>query len=126
MPEVVKSGKSVLVVEDDDNTMLFYRELFKRTKYPMLYAKNGFEALQTVIDHDEIGLVLMDIKMPFMGGYEAFTEIKKIKNIPIIAHTAYALSGDKEKATAFGFTDYFTKPINKEALLKKIDSLILE
>lgn len=124
MPEVVKSGKIVLIVEDDDNNMLFYRELFKRTKYPMLYAKNGVQAVQAVKDNDEIGLVLMDIKMPFMGGFEALLEIRKIKDLPVIAHTAYALSGDKEKAMAYGFTDYVTKPVNKEALLKKIDALI--
>jgi CheY-like chemotaxis protein len=124
MDDLSNNRKMILVVEDDENNMLFYQELFKRSAYNAVFARNGLDAVKMVENEKDIALILMDIKMPVMGGFDAFREIMKIRKIPVIAHTAYALSGDREKAIALGFNDYVTKPISRDILFRKIDALI--
>ena len=76
-------------------------------------------------ENPRINLILMDLKMPVMDGYEATRQIRTLnKNIPIIAQTAYALSGDNEKAMNAGCNDYVTKPINKSLLMNKIKAFL--
>ena len=80
------------------------------------------EAVELCRKHSEIDLVLMDIDMPEMNGYEATRQIRKFnKEVFIIAQTAYGLSGDKDKALKAGCNDYISKPIDKRALLKMIE-----
>ena len=87
----------------------------------VIFAKNGMEAIQLCKNGSEVDLVLMDIKMPVMDGYNATREIRKFnKDLVIIAQTAYALHGDKEKAIEAGCNDYITKPIIKTQLLEII------
>jgi len=88
----------------------------------VLRAKNGFEAIEFCRNNPDIDMVLMDIKMPVMGGYEATRRIRQFnKNTIIIAQTAYGLEGDREKAIDSGCNDYLSKPIKKEVLFGQIE-----
>ena len=114
---------NILLVEDDEISGLLINAIFEKTNCNILNAKNGIEAIELCKKKSDIDLILMDIQMPDMNGYEATRQIRKFnKDVVIIAQTAYALSGDKEKAIKAGCNEYITKPIIKEklfALIKK-------
>jgi CheY-like chemotaxis protein len=91
----------------------------------IIYARTGKEAVELCKNNPKIDIILMDIKMPEMNGYEAAKEIRKFnKDVIIIAQTAFALAGDKEKVLNSGCNDYITKPVDKKTLLKKIKQFI--
>ena len=111
----------ILIAEDDENSEMYLRAIIKSLTKEILIAETGFEAVEACRDHPDIDLVLMDIQMPKMNGYKATREIRKFnKEIIIIAQTAFALAGDKEKAFEAGCNDYITKPVKKVELLKII------
>ena len=115
----------ILIVEDDDVNFLFLEEVFFNFKTKITRAKNGRDAIALCLKHDNIDIILMDIQMPVMGGFEATEKIKKIKSkIPIIAQTAHAMVDDKYKALDAGCDDYISKPINKDELIEKILKLL--
>jgi two-component system, cell cycle response regulator DivK len=115
------SNKVILIAEDDDTSFALFKAYLSRSNYTILYARNGVETLDLMKKHPETDLILMDLKMPVMDGFEATRKIREFnKSIPIIAQTAYALSGDKQRALDVGCDDYISKPINKEELLEKI------
>ena len=117
--------KTILVVEDDDQSYYFLKELLKRTGATIIRAANGIEALEICRSDMKLDLVLMDIQMPKISGYEATREIKRIRKIlPVIAQTAYAMAGDREKSIKAGCDDYIAKPLNIESLLPKINQFI--
>ncbi|RPH26838.1 MAG: response regulator [Bacteroidales bacterium] len=119
--------ETILIVEDDYNSQTYLKESLSSTNINLLHASNGNEAVEKVNNHSEISLVLMDIKMPIMNGYEAMRIIKQIRpKLPIIAQTAYALSNDKFKALEAGFDGYISKPINKNLLIKLVNGLLKE
>jgi len=95
-----KSGqKTILIVEDEEFNRIYFEELLNQINCKVVIAKNGIEAVEICKKNASIDLVLMDIKMPLMNGYEATQAIKKIRpNLPIIAQTAFALLGDKKKS----------------------------
>jgi len=110
-----------LVVEDDDTNFHLFDLLLRRKKIKVIRAKNGEEAVMKFEQNTEISLVLMDINMPLMNGYEATRAIKKIRSqVPVIAVTAYALSGDDLKAAEAGCDDYLSKPINNKLFYETI------
>jgi two-component system cell cycle response regulator DivK len=114
--------KSILVVEDQEDNRQILRDLLGAGDYEMIEAENGQEALD-VMAKRRPDLILMDIQLPIMDGYEATRRIKanpEWKSIPIIVVTSYALSGDAEKARAAGCDDYVTKPYSPRQLLAKI------
>ncbi|HSQ47784.1 MAG TPA: response regulator, partial [Lutibacter sp.] len=83
-----------------------------------IIAKNGIEAVEICRNHPDIDLILMDVKMPELNGYESTRQIRKFnKDIIIIAQTAYGLSSEKEKAINAGCNDYIAKPIKVEAII---------
>ena len=93
--------------------------------FEMLWAKNGSEAVEIFGRNSEFDVVLMDLKMSVMNGYEATRKIKNINpEIPVIAVTAFALQEDLEKATAASFDGYVIKPIVKSDLLLKISKVL--
>jgi hypothetical protein len=95
------------------------------TSAKILHAANGREAIELFKANPDIKLILMDIKMPEIDGFEATRQIKLInKNVFIIAITAYAMSGDEERIMASGCDGYLSKPINKKSLLEKISEFI--
>ncbi len=124
-PDDIKKLK-ILIAEDDENSLLHLSVILKKISKEILIAKTGTDAVETIRKHTDTELVLMDIKMPDMDGYEATREIRKFnQEIIIIAQTAYALSGDREKALEAGCNDYIPKPIGKAKLLKLISKHII-
>jgi CheY-like chemotaxis protein len=115
-------GTSILVAEDDDSNFFFINAILSHeTGAKILHARDGKKAIEMFKSNPDLSLILMDIKMPEIDGYEATRQIKILnKEIPVIAITAYAMSGDEEKALAAGCDGYLSKPINKKILLEKI------
>ena len=114
--------KRILVVEDQEDNRQILRDLLGSAEYEMTEAENGEEALAAVV-RDKPDLILMDIQLPIMDGYEATRRIKAdpaTRNIPIIVVTSYALSGDEGKAREAGCDAYVTKPYSPRQLLAKI------
>jgi PAS domain S-box-containing protein len=117
--------KTVLLVEDEVNNHAYLEELLSGTNIKLRHAWDGKEALEKVKNHSDISLVLMDFKMPVMDGYKATQLIKKIRpKLPIIAQTAYALSHEREEAIKAGCDHYLTKPIDKHAFMKVLNSYL--
>ena len=114
------NDKMVLIAEDDERNIFALSSILEEKEIQIVVAKNGKEALKILQKDPDIDLVLMDIMMPEMDGYEAMREIRKqkrFKNLPIIALTAKAMKGDREKCINAGATDYLSKPIDVEKLL---------
>jgi CheY-like chemotaxis protein len=109
--------KTVLLVEDHKYNLLVLKKMMERLGYAVITAVNGQEAVNICNNNKNIDLVMLDIKMPVMDGYDALKEIRKIMpSIKIIAETAYALTGDKRKILEAGFDGYLSKPITQESL----------
>lgn len=110
-------GKTLLIAEDDPNSFRFLRELLAGTQATILHAATGKQAVEAV-SSNRVDLVLMDILLPEMDGLEATRNIKLINpQLPVIAQTAYAMSGDMEKMKAAGCDDYISKPLDLKKLL---------
>ena len=119
--EVLKD-LTILVAEDDVIGKLYLSELLKDECKKILFASDGVEALKVLEKSPETDIVLMDIKMPGLNGYQTAKKMKQSnKDVFIIAQTAYALSGDKEKALNSGCDAYISKPFSKEQLLQVIE-----
>lgn len=119
--ENLSDRKQVLVVEDDKNSLFLIREILGKIDIEIHHVSDGRDAINFILDHPDTHLILMDIKLSQMDGYEATSEIKKInKNIPIIAQTAFAMLGDKEKALEAGCDDYLTKPLDAKTLQEMV------
>ncbi|NPD44769.1 MULTISPECIES: response regulator [unclassified Lentimicrobium] len=119
------SDKTVLIAEDVDDNFLFLKTFLRKTKINVLWAKDGKEAIEFCQKDDNIDIVLMDIRMPFIDGYEATRKIKEFKpDLPIIAQTAYALNSDYQKVFDAGCDEYITKPILGKILFQKMEKFI--
>lgn len=119
------SNKTVLIAEDVDDNYLFLKTFLRKTKIKVLWAKDGKETIDICKDNDDIDIVLMDIRMPFVDGYEATRKIKEFKpNLPIIAQTAYALNSDYQKVFDAGCDEYITKPILGKILFQKMQKFL--
>ncbi len=108
---------SILIAEDDESAFFYLSEILKRYSKQIFRANNGQEAIDICKNNKDIDLVLMDIKMPDVDGFEATREIRKFnKTIPIIAQTAFAMVGDQQKVKDAGCNDYISKPIERNEL----------
>ena len=124
--KVYWADKSILIAEDEEINYTYLEQLLFETGIKIFHAKNGREAVEYCKTF-KIDLVLMDIKMPILNGYEATEEIKKFKpNIPIIAQTAYSNIKDKQKAFKSGCNDFISKPIKHIELIETIEKQILK
>lgn len=124
--DVITGGKNklVLVAEDEENSYLFLKIVLTNHNYRVLWARNGSEAIKYCQENHDISYILMDMKMPVMDGYVATRKIREFNpDIPIIAQTAYALSGDRQKALEAGCNNYIHKPIKKDRLLKLLENI---
>jgi CheY-like chemotaxis protein len=113
-------GKPVLVVDDDVRNIFALSSVLERRGMKVLTASTGHEAIATLESTPDIAIVLMDIMMPEMDGYETMHVIRQnpaYRRLPIIALTAKAMKGDREKCLEAGASDYLAKPVNTEQLL---------
>ena len=116
----VLAGRRVLVVDDDIRNIFAMTSLLERHDLVVYSAENGKDAIEVLQNNDDIDVILMDIMMPGMDGYDTMQEIRKIpkfKNLPILALTAKAMKGDREKCIEAGASDYIAKPVDTEQLL---------
>jgi len=115
----------ILVAEDELSNYLLLETLLEPYPYQIIHVTDGKAALDECLNKPDIELVLMDIKMPVMNGLEATRLIKKERpDLPVIAITAHALEGDREKVLDAGCDEYITKPIRREELLQKVSDLL--
>jgi PAS domain S-box-containing protein len=118
--EVLKNLK-VMIVEDDQVGQMYLSVILEGVCREVVYASGGEEALELYNQHNDTELVLMDIKMPGLDGYATTRKLKEINpGIVVIAQTAHALAGDRDKALSAGCDDYLTKPFRKQELIKVV------
>ena len=116
---------TVLIAEDDNINFLLLQKIMKLRDYSIIRAVNGQEAVTACLENPDITMVLMDIKMPVMNGFQALEVIREFRpNLPIVAQTAYASKEDEERIFAAGFTNYITKPLNKERLFAILEGIL--
>lgn len=121
-------NKRILLIEDTEDNRQIVRDLLASAGYDLIEAADGAAGVAMAAKHQP-DLILMDIQLPVMDGYEAARRIKadaQLKHIPIIAVTSYALSGDEAKAFAAGCDAYVAKPFSPRQLLAKIRELLAE
>jgi len=111
----------ILIVEDDEVSYFLLANGLKKISKELLHAKTGVEAIEACKNNPDIDLILMDLRMPVLNGYEASRQIRQFnKEVVIIAQTAFALVGDREEAIESGCDDYISKPIDKAELIELI------
>jgi PAS domain S-box-containing protein len=115
----------VLIAEDEDSNFKYLEIVLKKAMYKVLRANDGIEAVEKCRSHPEIDILLLDLKMPGMDGFEAAKKIRNIlPQLPIIALSAYVSTRDEEAAMQAGCTEYVVKPISKTRLLETITRLL--
>ncbi|WP_369172786.1 HAMP domain-containing protein [Streptomyces sp. R28] len=122
-------GEKVLIVDDDIRNVFALTSVLEQHGLSVLYAENGREGIEVLEQHDDVAVVLMDIMMPEMDGYATTTAIRRMPQfagLPIIALTAKAMKGDREKAIESGASDYVTKPVDPDHLLAVMDQWMRE
>jgi CheY-like chemotaxis protein len=118
--KMVLRGKTILIVDDDIRNVFALASVFEERDMQVLVAENGKEALEQLAQHPEIDVVVMDIMMPQMDGYEALRRIRtqpQFKTLPMIALTAKAMKGDRQRCIEAGANDYLSKPVDTNKLL---------
>ncbi|MEV7448348.1 HAMP domain-containing protein [Streptomyces nigra] len=122
-------GEKVLIVDDDIRNVFALTSVLEQHGLSVLYAENGREGIEVLEQHDDVAVVLMDIMMPEMDGYATTTAIRRMPQfagLPIIALTAKAMKGDREKAIESGASDYVTKPVDPDHLLTVMNQWMRE
>jgi len=112
------TDKTILIAEDEDSNYLYLEAVLQKTGANIIWARNGEEAIEACKNADKIDLVLMDLQMPNLNGYQAREVIKELSpETTQIAQTAFAMAGDEKRAMDAGFDAYISKPIRKNNLL---------
>ncbi|MHC1703224.1 MAG: PAS domain S-box protein [Tenuifilaceae bacterium] len=120
-------NKTILVADDIDANYIYLKAAIKPTNAEIIWAKNGFEAIEHVKNNPDISLVLMDIVMPDMDGFEATRQIKMHNsNIPVVCQTAYPSSENYQLGVACGFDSFMAKPIKVDGMLQTIDKFFIK
>jgi CheY-like chemotaxis protein len=115
----------ILVAEDDDYNYKFIETVLSRADFKVIRAENGVEAVNICYNNSDISLVLMDLKMPVMGGIEATRQIKNfLPELPVIALTAFVSSEDEQEAFLSGCEEYIKKPVDRIHLLASVGDLL--
>jgi two-component system cell cycle response regulator DivK len=113
-----KRNPNILIAEDVESNYLYLKAVFSKLNANVFWAKNGLEVLDICEKEEIMDLVLMDLQMPEMNGYEATQILKqRYPDLPVVAQTAFAMSDDREKALDAGCDDYLAKPIKSKDLL---------
>lgn len=119
----MSQNKSVLIIDDDSRNIFALKATLASRGYSCLTTESAQEGIEMLLNNPGIGVVLMDMMMPEIDGYEALNMIRsnqRIAQLPVIAVTAQAMVGDREKCLQAGATDYISKPIDVDSLLSKI------
>ena len=114
--------KRILVVEDNDNNLYLIRFILEKNGFEVIEARDGLSGVELAVK-EKPDLILMDIQLPDINGLEATKKIRASEadgDVPIIALTSYAMTGDREKSLAAGCTGYIEKPINPETIMSEI------
>ena len=120
-------GRGILIVDDDSRNMFALLSYLDEREMKIYTAGDGFQAMELLDNHGKIDLILMDMMMPEMDGYETIGRIRNNQptaGIPIIAVTAKAMKGDREKCLEAGASEYVSKPVNMQELLKKMADML--
>ncbi len=121
------TGKTILIAEDEDFNYLVLKEVIGDTNAELIRAKNGKEVVDICMSEQKIDLILLDIQMPVMNGYEACSKvIEKFPDMTIIAQTAYAMEDEKQKLLHAGCLDFITKPIDIDKMMLKLNKYLFE
>ena len=117
-------NKKILIIDDDSRNIFALAAVLKAKGFQIVSSTSAVEGLKLLQEDKGIGVVLMDIMMPDMDGYEAIAKIRSnpaLAKLPVIAVTAQAMVGDREKSLAAGANDYISKPIDVDALLSMLN-----
>jgi two-component system cell cycle response regulator DivK len=117
--------KLILIIDDDNRNIFALKAVLKAKGFDCLSAISAQEGFSIMEKHDNVDIVLMDMMMPDMDGYQAIAAMKKsvkMQNIPVLAVTAQAMVGDKERCLTAGASGYVSKPINVDELLVQIEN----
>jgi CheY-like chemotaxis protein len=118
-------GKTILIAEDTDCSFLYLKTILRNTEATVLWASSGQEAINMAREHREIDVVLMDINMPGINGFDATIAIHSIlPDLHVIAQTAYVHDNEVQVCFASGCADYISKPIDKNLLLEKLGAVL--
>ncbi|RZK66203.1 MAG: response regulator [Pedobacter sp.] len=118
--------KLILIIDDDNRNIFALKAVLKAKGFDCLSATSAQEGFSIMEENENVAVVLMDMMMPEMDGYQAISVIKKsekMQNIPVLAVTAQAMVGDKERCLAAGAAGYVSKPINVDELLTQIEKV---
>ena len=121
-------NKIVLIVDDEERNIYALRSYLETLEMKIITARDGEEAISILQNNPKPDIILLDIMMPVMDGYETLGAIglnDELKNIPVIAVTAKAMKGDEEKCREAGAWDYISKPVNIEMLIEKMNRWIV-
>lgn len=124
---MMNTEKEILIIDDDSRNIFALTAVLKAKKYPCISASSAVKGLKLLAENKNIGAVLMDMMMPEMDGYEAIGKIKSdtaLQHIPVIAITAQAMTGDREKCLEAGADGYLSKPVNVDELLVLLNKLL--
>lgn len=119
-------GKKILVIEDNEQSRYLVSFILQKNEYRVITARDGLEGMNKA-KSEKPDLILVDIRLPVMDGYEVTRQLRvlpEFKDVPIIALTAYAMKGDKEKALEAGCDAYITKPIIPEEFIEVVNSYL--
>ncbi|MBU3926924.1 MAG: response regulator [Bacteroidetes bacterium] len=120
------SGKNILIVEDEMSNFALLEALLSTTGAKIIHVTTGIAAIDYATNHQDLDMVLMDIKLPDINGYEVTKRIRILyPELPIIAQTAFVMSGDKEKALRSGCNAYIPKPIDLNKLMDTMSGFLL-
>ena len=118
--------KKVLIIEDNENNLYMMRFILQKLGHAILEARDGAAGVELAV-RERPDLILMDIQLPVLDGYAATRKIReddRLKSVPIIAVTSYAMVGDREKALKAGCTAYIEKPIQPESFIKELEKYV--
>jgi len=119
------SGKVILIVEDTETSNRFYNAALSRTNASLLWALDGEEALVKLKDSDNIDVVLLDLNLPGISGFDVLKKLRKTnKDLAVIVQTAYVLSGEEAACYELGANDFITKPIMLDQLLSSLSKYL--
>lgn len=117
----LKEKKTILIAEDEDYNYIYFEESLSDLNLDIIRAENGLQAIEICKQNPSISLIIMDIKMPLLDGFEASKRIREfMKEVPIILQTAYIYSYNKDMVKEIGVNDFLPKPINKDFLIEKV------